>query len=190
MMYSSGTRSMLGEVIGWCVAVCIVALAAVNFDTLRHGFASMTGIPVTQEAAAGNPELEVAAGEPARGGYSVELEAGENGHYRAEADINGRSVDVMVDTGASMVVLTYEDAEHAGIFLNDSDFTQKASTANGIARIAPVSLDSVSIGDINVRNVRAAVAERGQLQTTLLGMTFLSRLEHIEMSSGKLRLKD
>ena len=192
MEYSSGTRSVMGEVIGWSVAVCMIALAVVNFDTLRHSLSSAAGIPLSQDATSnGGPEAEkAAAGEPARSGYSVELEAGDNGHYHADAEINGRSVNVMVDTGASMVALTYEDAEAAGIYLRDSDFTQRASTANGIARIAPVTLDRVSIGDITVRNVQAAVSERGQLSTTLLGMTFLSRLEHIEMSGGKLHLKD
>ena len=68
----------------------------------------------------------------------------------------------MVDTGASIVALTYEDAERAGVYVRDSDFTQRVRTANGMARVAPVTLDRVSIGDITVRNVPAAVSERGQ----------------------------
>ena len=70
----------------------------------------------------------------------------------------------MVDTGASIVALTFEDAERAGLYIRDRDYTQRVNTANGLARIAPVTLDRVSIGDIMVRNVPAAVSEPGQAQ--------------------------
>ena len=96
----------------------------------------------------------------------------------------------MVDTGATMIALTYEDAERAGLSLKNSDFTQAVTTANGVARVAPVTLDRVSIGDITVRNVPAAVAERGRLKTSLLGMTFLSRLSRFDMRSGILVLQE
>ena len=114
----------------------------------------------------------------------VELRAGNYGHFEANAQLNGRTVQVMVDTGASLVALTYEDAERAGIFVRNSDFTHRSQTANGIARFAPVMLDRVSIGDITVRNVQAAVSERGKLQTSLLGMSFLGKLTRTEMRKG------
>jgi aspartyl protease family protein len=117
-----------------------------------------------------------------------ELKAAFDGHYYARAEINGRPLDVMVDTGASMVALTYEDAEQAGLHLRPSDFTARVNTANGAAAVAPVTLDRVSIGRITVRNVRAAVCERGRLQKTLLGMSFLSRLERVDISQGRLML--
>ena len=79
-------------------------------------------------------------------------------------EINGRSVDAMVDTGASIVALSWDDAERAGLYIRDSDYTQRVNTANGLARIAPVMLDRVSIGDITVRNVPAAVSEPGKLR--------------------------
>jgi aspartyl protease family protein len=121
---------------------------------------------------------------------TVELRASHNGHYQARADINGRAFPVMVDTGASIVVLTYEDAQAAGVFVRPSDFTQPVSTANGTSRVAPVTLDRISIGDITVRGVRAAVAERGLLSVTLLGMSFLSRLERVDMRDGLMVLKN
>ena len=189
MAYSSGTRTMMGEVAGWFVFACFLSLVAINYDGLRQGVAHMMGVPENQETGSGETAT-AASDEPARSGYSVELTAGGNGHYHAEAEINGRAVQALVDTGATMVVLTFEDAEHAGLYLKDSDFTQTASTANGTSRIAPVSLDRISIGDITVRDVQAAVAERGRLQTTLLGMTFLSRLERVDMRGGKLLLQD
>jgi aspartyl protease family protein len=106
------------------------------------------------------------------------------------AEINGRSIDVMVDTGATLVALTYEDAERAGIYTKSSDFTHRVSTANGSARVAPVSLERISIGDITVRNVQGVVSERGKLKVTLLGMSFLGRLDRVDMRSGVLVLQD
>lgn len=87
-----------------------------------------------------------------------------------------------------MVALTYEDAERAGLRLKPSDFTASVSTANGTAAVAPVTLDRVSIGRITVRDVRAAVCERGRLEKTLLGMSFLSRLDRVDISAGRLTL--
>ena len=187
MAFSSGTRTMLGEVAGWAIFSCLLVAVLANFSELRQGVAAAMGVPASGPQA--NAEKDIAGERPHRG-YTVELEATANGHYQAEADINGRPVNTMVDTGATMVVLTFEDAEAAGIFLKDSDFTHRASTANGTSRIAPVKLDRVSIGDITVRGVDAAVAERGRLKTTLLGMSFLSRLDRVDMRGGKLLLQD
>jgi aspartyl protease family protein len=116
--------------------------------------------------------------------------AGSQGHYFATLDINGRPVDVMVDTGATMVALTHEDARKAGLHLRPSDFTQTVQTANGEARFAPVVLDRVSIGNITVRDVSAAVAEPGRLKVTLLGMSFLGRLQRVDMRPGMMTLSD
>ena len=67
---------------------------------------------------------------------------------------------------------------------------QRVNTANGVARVAPVMLDQISIDDITIRNVRAVVAERGRLNQTLLGMTFLGQLSRAEMSRGILTLQE
>jgi aspartyl protease family protein len=123
-------------------------------------------------------------------GRIVELRAGAHGHFRASAEINGRPVNVMVDSGASMVALSYEDARSAGIYVRDGDFTHRVSTANGFARVAPITIDRVSIGNITVRNVQGAVLEAGKLDTTLLGMSFLSRLQRVDMRSGVLVLQE
>ena len=120
----------------------------------------------------------------------MELRAGAYGHTHAGAEINGRPVNVMVDTGASMVALTYEDARAVGLYVRDSDFTHRVSTANGYGRVAPVTIDRVSIGDITVRNVPGAVMEPGKLGTTLLGMSFLGRLQRVDMRSGMLVLQE
>jgi aspartyl protease family protein len=142
--------------------------------------------PIAREAMSDEPGIGDATGSPG----SVSLPAGKYGHFLTEAEINGRDIDVMVDTGASVVALSYNDAERAGIFVNPSDFTHTAQTANGIARVAPVTISRIRIGDIMVRNVQAVVSERGASERTLLGMSFLGRLSRVEMRGGTLVLEE
>ncbi len=123
-------------------------------------------------------------------GRTVELKAGAHGHFYSRVHVNGRAVQAMVDTGASIVALTFEDARNAGIHIRDGDYTHRVSTANGVARVAMVTLDTVAIQDIVVRNVRAAVAEPGKMTTTLLGMSFLGQLRRAQMSRGVLVLEE
>lgn len=180
---------MLLEVLGkagiWLVGLCMLFAAALQMPEAMTaiGIATEAAAPATTPGDAGSTATRPA-------GAMVELKAGRNGHFFTAADLNGRSIDVMVDTGASMVALTAEDAERAGIFVRDQDFTQRASTANGTARYAPVVIDRISIGDVSVRNVQAAVMERGKLTTTLLGMSFLGKLDRAELRSGKLILEN
>jgi aspartyl protease family protein len=76
------------------------------------------------------------------------------------------------------------------VLVRSSDYTQRVSTANGFARVAPVVLDRISIGAITVRNVPAAVTQPGSLATSLLGMTFLARLQRVDIRSGTLLLQE
>jgi aspartyl protease family protein len=127
---------------------------------------------------------------PNAGASIVSLPAGAYGHFEAEAEINGRPIDVMVDTGASLVALTYEDAERLGIYVKPTDFTHIAKTANGTTSVAPVTISRISIGDITVRDVHGVVSERGKSERTLLGMSFLGRLSRVEMRGGTLVLQE
>jgi aspartyl protease family protein len=120
---------------------------------------------------------------------TVVIDAGPSGHFFTTADVNGTSVKVMVDTGATTVALTWEDAEKAGIRVRPSDFTGRVRTANGTAGVAPVTIDHITIGAITLYDVEATVSEKGRLATTLLGMTFLSRLARFEISRGRLALE-
>ena len=191
MALTSGNRRLFREAASWAVVALIGAAAFSHFETLKTGAEQLLGLPTASDIAARNAARpDTPAPQPQLAGSVVELKAGRNGHFNAEAEVNGRTIDVMVDTGATMIALTYEDAERAGLFFNSSDFTQAVTTANGVARVAPVTLDRVSIGDITVRNVPAAVAERGRLKTSLLGMTFLSRLSRFDMRSGILVLQE
>jgi aspartyl protease family protein len=188
MRLSSGVRLALSEAAKWLLVSAIAITTVVWFDELKAGVSDALGLQPTHQPAR-QASIETTS-EPTSGTAEVELRAGAHGHFTATATINGRSIPVLVDTGASMVALSHEDAERAGVFVRPSDFTGRVSTANGIARIAPVLLDSVSIGDITLYDVEAAVSEPGRLGTTLLGMTFIGRLSRAEMRGGVLILQE
>lgn len=189
MALTPGTRRLMREAASWGVIAVIGVAAFIHLDTLTKGTVQLLGLPPSDEDSA---RQDAADGMQATAhfGSVVEIKAGRNGHFNTEAEINGRPVEVMIDTGATMVALSYEDAERAGLYINTSDYTAAVSTANGVARVAPVTLDRVTIGDITVRDVPAAVAEPGRLRTSLLGMTFLNKLTRFDMRSGVLVLQD
>ena len=117
----------------------------------------------------------------------IELVMQPDGHYYMTAAINGKPVEFVVDTGASQVVLTQEDARRVGLNPSDLDFIGSANTANGLVQTAPVRLDTVQVGDMIDKNVRAVV-NGGKMDGSLLGMTYLNRFEKIEISRGRLIL--
>ena len=96
----------------------------------------------------------------------------------------------MFDTGASAVVLSYDDARRAGIDVGALKFNMPVTTANGTGRAARVTLDRIEIGGIARRNVAAFVADRGALEGSLLGMTFLSTLSRYAVTGDRLELTD
>lgn len=184
MTLSTGTRRLLSEAASWTAVAVTIAIIAAHYSELRDFAARAVELPASSTAIASTNATNI--GSAGR----VELRADAQGHYNSDIEINGRSVHAMVDTGATMVALSFEDAERSGIFLSRSDFNHPVRTANGLARVAPVILHRVRIGDIEVRDVPAAVAEPGRLQGTLLGMSFLGRLSRLEMQSGRLVLHD
>ena len=193
MAISTGGRNLVLELGGWMLALGVGAFTILHHNDIRAFGRSVMGLPETTAAARPDPRTPAkpaSVDEVEPRGRAVVLTAGSYGHFHADAEINGRRVGVMVDTGASMVALTYEDAERAGIAPRPSDFTHRSNTANGVARVAPVMLDSVAIGDIVIRDVRASVMERGKLGQTLLGMSFLGKLGRVEMRAGKLVLEE
>ncbi|GGG59309.1 aspartyl protease [Salipiger pallidus] len=118
----------------------------------------------------------------------VELPRARDGHYYVSLDINGSATRFVVDTGASGMVLTREDAARAGIDLGALPFHGSASTANGMVRTAPVVLDEVALGPFTDRNVRAYVNE-GDMHGSLLGMSYLQRFSRLEIANGRLILE-
>jgi aspartyl protease family protein len=120
---------------------------------------------------------------------SVVIPPGPNGHFEVEGRVDGRRMDFMVDTGASVIALTAHDAAMLGVHPSDSEYVAAVITANGVVRAAPVRLDRVEIDDIEVRDVAAMVMPEGALADNLLGLSFLRRLHRFEYADGKLVLE-
>lgn len=116
------------------------------------------------------------------------ITAGPHGHFLVEAVVNGVPIDFMVDTGASHVVLTLQDARKLGFTPAQLDFTQRFESANGTVPAAPVELRELRIGQLQVFDLEASV-NGGPLPISLLGMTFLQRLSSYEVARGRLILR-
>jgi aspartyl protease family protein len=112
-----------------------------------------------------------------------------NGHFQVEGRIDGRRLEFMVDTGATVIALTAKDAAMLGLHPAEREFSAQVRTANGTVRAAPVTLDMVEINDLMVRDVAAMVMPEGALSDNLLGLSFLSRLRRYEYSGGRLVLE-
>ena len=118
----------------------------------------------------------------------VMFRRGLGGHFEVTANINGKSVPLIFDTGASAMVLTTADAKRAGINTSNLAYDTPVSTANGTGRAAVVTLGKVEVGGIVRNNIRAYVTEGGALDTSLLGMTFLETLSRYAVTKDSLEL--
>jgi aspartyl protease family protein len=132
---------------------------------------------------------ELMPGHVASHGRRVEVVRGHGGDFAVGAHINGARVPMVLDTGASSVVLTQEAAKAAGLPLEVLVYNVNVDTANGRTRAAPVTLDRLAVGGLTERAVPALVAQPGQLKNNLLGMTFLNRLESWEVRGDRLRMR-
>jgi aspartyl protease family protein len=121
-------------------------------------------------------------------GRTVEVARAVSGDFDVNAQINGAPVAMVLDTGASSVVLTRDDARAAGLPLEVLAYTANIDTANGRTRAAPVTLDRLAVGGLVEHSVAALVAQPGQLKTSLLGMSFLNRLQSWEVRGDRLLL--
>ncbi len=143
--------------------------------------------PRTAEAAVVHPPVRAAAApSPATGPAHIARSA--DGHYWAEADIDGRAVRVLVDTGATVVALTRTDAQRLGLRLVPADFVHTVETASGPVKAASVELKQVAVAGARVTKVRAVVVEQG-LPHSLLGMSYLGRLSAFEARPTGLTLR-
>jgi aspartyl protease family protein len=117
------------------------------------------------------------------------LQADLNGHFTVHPELEGQRIRMLVDTGATLIALSHEDADKIGLRPLMGGFTKKLSTANGVIDAAPIHLREVRLGPFTVRNVEAVILPKGLLTTSLLGMSFLKRLNGFEVSQGRLTLK-
>jgi aspartyl protease family protein len=132
---------------------------------------------------------ELMPGRPATLGRTVEIARSAGGSFSVSASVNGARIAMVLDTGASAVVLTQEAAKAAGLPLEVLNYSISVETANGRTRAAPVTLDRVSVGGITERSVPALIAQPGQLRSNLLGMSFLNRLESWEVRGDRLLMR-
>lgn len=147
-------------------------------------------LPAKAEKAESQPMNAYAmTAEAQTGARRVSLRSDRSGHFRTEARVDGRDLDFLVDTGATVIALTQKDAERIGIRPFLSEYTTNVNTANGPAKAARARINRIDIGGVVVRDVDALVMPDGALQQNLLGMAYLSKLKRFEYSSGNLVLE-
>lgn len=122
-------------------------------------------------------------------GQEVRIAAARDSQYYVTASVNALSASFLVDTGASYVALRDSDARLAGVHASWADFNRPIRTANGETKAALVMLDALEIDGIRIENVPAFILPDEQLSINLLGMSFLSRLESVEVRGGELVLR-
>ncbi len=187
-------------------AVMVIVVGAMVFVMFRHSFvraleAAVLWVVIALVLAVGYTyrfELqevadrvmaELVPGRAASRGRTVEISRSTGGSFSVATHVNGARVPMLLDTGASAVVLTQEAAKAAGLPLEVLNYSVSVDTANGRTRAAPVTLDRISVGGITERAVPALIAQPGQLRSNLLGMSFLNRLDSWEVRGDKLLLR-
>lgn len=173
---------MIGWALRWVLLCCGVVLVGVGI--LDRGTTVLPDGPgrLASDARASPSAMPAAAATP----NSISYAANERGYVILDAVVNGAPVRMLVDTGASLVALTQVDARAAGIVPGGQAFAGRVNTANGVARMAPVTLREIRLGQLSIYDVPAAVLDN--LNVSLLGTSFLGRLQSYEMRDGKLTI--
>ena len=154
---------------------CLVAAIGIG---MSRSLDRSVGKPAPSAAMVKPASAVPAQAQSGSAGYrTVTLRSDRNGHFQVEARVEGRLVEFMVDTGASMIAMRETAAARLGIHPAERDYTVKTQTANGVGRAARVRLNSVEVNGIMVRDVEAFVVPDESLSTNLLGMSFLSRVK-------------
>ncbi|MCF3642927.1 TIGR02281 family clan AA aspartic protease [Rhizobium sp. TRM95111] len=162
-----------------------IAAAAIYVPPLAGVYFS--GEANRPEVAAGIAAAEQVAAQSSAGRRAT-LSADGSGHFNGSFVINGKRVDGLVDTGASMVALNLSTAERLGIARKDLAFRYAVDTANGKARAAYVRLKRIELGSVRVENVGAMVLDDKALSDTLIGMTFLKELSSYQVRGDRMEL--
>jgi aspartyl protease family protein len=167
---------LVSGLILWC-GIFVLALTGYAYRAEIMSVATR----VYGELAPGRPIVDSRTGQ-------VSFRRGLGGHFQVDATVNGATIPLIFDTGASAMVLTSADARKAGIDPDRLRFDTAVSTANGMGRAAIVTLDNVDVGGIVRHRIRAYVTEGGALDTSLLGMTFLETLTRYAVTKDSLEL--
>lgn len=119
----------------------------------------------------------------------VALKRERDGHFYADVSVDGRSINMLVDTGASVIALTGEDANALGLFWEESEVATVAQGANGPVKGVNVTLPRVSLGGFEASNVRALIVPEG-LGISLLGQSFLASVNKVEIAGDRMVMSD
>jgi aspartyl protease family protein len=168
-------------------SAAIIALAVASALLAAQAVSVLDARSQAAVAAAASAPVSAPAAAPATGGAASLVKAAD-GHFWAEAQVNGKRVRFLVDTGATTVALTATDAQRLGMDLDDLTFDRPVNTASGQVRAALVELDYISVAGARVEKVQALVLERG-LTASLLGMSYLGRLSRFEATPTALILR-
>jgi len=180
---------MLKNALIFAIGALTIAFAVPSFVAGLDGRAAPDASPPAAVAAPSAAPATVAAADSGASYRAASIAADAGGQYRARALIEGQDVDVMIDTGATVVALTSQTAARLGLALDPSRPRWKMNTANGVALANPVTLRSVSLGAIYMDNVQAVVMPPGASSINLLGASFLKRLVSVEQRDGLLVLR-
>ena len=178
-------RYAIGLAVSGIITAQLLNGALPGLSPERNGVQEEPDTASEQIAAATN---EIPSSNSAYTGRKFRIRMDNRGHFVTDARMNGRRVEVLVDTGATSVAINKSTARRIGINLRPTDFKYTVNTANGKTKAASATIDRIEIGRVVVRNVRAAVLEDRALSSTLLGMTFLNELRGFQVSNGELIL--
>jgi aspartyl protease family protein len=215
MLPTSGDQANLAYLVGWLALLSVsifafgrmplggafrslliwagIGLFLIAIYALRDDFAELY-TEITGEIAPYMPAEMVEAPEPDAADMApatgiVSLRRSRDGHFWADATVNGATVRMLVDTGASTVALTEADARRIGLNPGTLRYTAEVSTAGGITRGAPVRLRRVAVGSVALENVQAIVIEGDALPISLLGMSYLGELSGYAATQDELILR-
>jgi len=166
--------------------ILLVVAAGGAFGWFAPSLSAPDPMPSAQEIAESDARLAALTGGNWNAGDEVLPRAGD-GHFYADISVNGTSAHMLVDTGASIVALTGEDAEAMGVEWDPAEVRPVARGANGPVYGVNVTLDQVQLGQLEAQNVSAIVVPEG-LGISLLGQSFLSKIDHVEMVDDKMVL--
>ena len=167
------------------LSATVAAKSVLMLDRANHGAVLR---PAQSAAPDGGASSDLAPQAAVATGQAAEVTKSADGHYWAEANVNGHDVHFLVDTGATAVALTAEDAQRLGFAPAGLNYAYQVTTANGPTLAAKVRLDSVAVAGAQVRDVDAFVIQAG-LQNSLLGMTYLGRLSQFDATPTALILR-
>ena len=177
---------MLKNALLFAVAALVLAFSAPSLFPER---ADPGGAPSASAPAAPAKAATNAAANGGLGLREASIPADAGGQFHANALIDGQDVDVMVDTGASVIALTADTAARLGLVADPSTPKWRMNTANGVSFVSPVVLKHVSLGSIYMNDVEAVVMPPGAGAANLLGASFLKRLAAVEQRDGVLTLR-